>query len=298
MEGSIFDIQRFSLHDGPGIRTTVFMKGCPLRCSWCHNPESISPKPLLSFIPGKCIGCGTCFENCPAVAHENSDGQHVIDRSKCSVCGKCTEECYSKALETVGRTESVDEVMKEVLADKLFYENSEGGMTLSGGEPTQQFDFTLELLKRAKEEGLHTAVETCSFCKYEKLEHLAEYTDLFLCDFKETNPEKHKEFTGVDNNLIIENIIKLHDAGNKVLLRCPIIPTLNDRDEHFKGIADLYHKMPECEGVEIMPYHRLGEGKLHRLGDDLHGGGSYDTPEADTVSEWKGKLVQYGVKLL
>jgi len=295
--GNIFDIQRFSLHDGPGIRTTIFMKGCPLRCLWCHNPESISPAQLLSFISDKCIGCGWCFESCPQKLHTMENNKHFIDRKKCNVCGKCTEKCYANALELVGKEITVEEVMQEVLADKIFYENSGGGMTLSGGEPTMQPDFSLALLKSAKEEEIHTAVETSSFCKFELLQKFSEYTDLFLCDYKESNPQKHKEFTGVENTVIIENITKLYTLGKTIRLRCPIIPGLNEREEHFRGIAALFNEIPNCEGVEIMPYHRLGEGKKFRFSEDLPGGGSYETPAKETVEKWKEQLSALNVKI-
>ena len=210
--GTIFDIKGFALNDGPGIRTTVFMKGCPLDCLWCHNPESKSRKSELFFDSRKCVGCRSC-EVCPYGCHVFTDTEHIFNREKCIACGKCAAECYTDALELVGTEKSVEEIIAEVMKDEAFYENSGGGMTLSGGEPMFQFDFTYELLKRAKENGLHTCIETCGFAKWEQYEKIADLVDIFLFDYKETDPGKHKEFTGVTNELILENLKKHKNDG-------------------------------------------------------------------------------------
>ncbi len=296
--GVIFEIQRFSIHDGPGIRTTVFMKGCPLRCKWCHNPESMSKDLQLSFMPDKCIGCGFCFKHCKQDCHRMENGRHVLDRSNCIVCGSCTEECYAGALEMVGREITVEETIDEVMRDEPFYANSEGGMTLSGGEPLLQFDYSLACLKLAKERGLHNCMETCSHVAYERIEAVMPYVDLFLCDFKETDPEKHKAYTGVTNERIQANIRQLDKDGGKMLLRCPIIPGLNDRDDHFAGIAAFAKDLNNLQGVELMPYHRLGESKLDRMGMIGAERAESHAPSKEEIVGWAQKLADLSIDVI
>lgn len=293
VKGMVLEIQRFSIHDGPGIRTTVFLKGCPLQCKWCHNPESQSSKPILSFIESKCIGCGYCFEHCPNDAHKLLDGRHVIDRSTCTGCGQCTRKCYAKALELVGEQMSAEDVIEIVIRDKPFYGNSGGGLTVSGGEPAAQPLFTEKLLKLAKQSSLHTAVETCGYCKWSFLERIIPFTDIFLFDWKETDSQRHLEYCGVDNSLIRSNLEKLSEAGSEIVLRCPVIPSLNDRDEHFQGIAELYRNL-NISAVEIMPYHRLGESKYERFGLSNKTFVSQQ-PEEETVKSWLQGLKVLGV---
>ena len=201
----IFNIQRFSVNDGPGIRTNVFFKGCPLNCLWCHNPESKSTKPDLGFIASKCIGCGHCLTQCPGHCHTMENGEHVIDRSKCLACRACERFCAG-ALEIMGREMTVDEVLGEVMKDEIFYKTSNGGMTVSGGEPMIQFPFITELLRAAKEKGLTCCMETCGFAAWARFEEIMPYVDLFLYDIKETDPARHREYTGADNALILENL--------------------------------------------------------------------------------------------
>jgi pyruvate formate lyase activating enzyme len=298
MTGMIFDIQRFSIHDGPGIRTTVFFKGCPLNCLWCHNPESKTIRPQLSFKPELCIGCGACFQHCPRSVHRLEAEQHRLERDRCTACGVCTETCYAEALELVGRRVDAEDVIREVLKDKPFYETSGGGMTLSGGEPLMQLDFTLSLLQRAREEHLHTAIETCGYAAWEEIEPLLPLTDLFLYDIKETNPEKHRVFTGVSNERIRENLKKLHDAGSRIVVRLPLIPGLNDRESHFQGIAELARELKRVDGFDIMPYHRLGESKLARLGLTDTGRPDCEAPTPATVDAWADRLTALGVPML
>ncbi len=298
MRGRIFDIQRFSIHDGPGIRTLVFLKGCPLRCLWCHNPEGINPDPELSFIPEKCIGCGYCFRACPRHAHEMIDGSHVLDRSKCTVCGACTEECYAGALELIGREVSVEEVMREVLSDRPFYETSGGGMTLSGGEPLMQIDFTEALLAAAKDVHVHCCVETCGYADFTCFERIIRYVDLFLYDVKEIDDDRHIEFTGVPTGKIIENLRRLHDAGASIRVRVPVIPGYNDREDTFRGIADLVKGLPNLEGVELMPYHHLGSDKRRRLDIDDEMPSDIQTPDDATIASWIDAFERCGVTVL
>ena len=245
MDGMVFNIQRFCTNDGPGIRTVVFMKGCLLRCIWCHNPESQGFDSELMFYRHKCTGCGRC------VGKAESDLDFV---------------CYHKAKEWCGKPMSSEKVLEEVLRDRLYYENSGGGMTLSGGEPLAQFEYALEILRRAKEAGIHTAVETCGFLTGEKLERAAEFVDLFLYDIKETDPILHEKYTGASNELILQNLDLLDRLSKEVVLRCPIVPGCNDREEHYRKIAELANIHSNVIRIEVEPYHQLGEEKYVALG--------------------------------
>lgn len=268
VKGTVFNIQKFSVNDGPGIRTTVFLKGCPLRCLWCHNPESKSAKPEIFFDARKCIGCGRCMAECEQGCHRFENNEHIFDRNLCKACGKCAGACVAQSLETAGSEKTVAEVMAEVIKDKAFYDNSGGGLTISGGEPMFQFEFTYELLKAAKAQGLHTCMETCGYAREEDYRKVAELVDIFLFDYKETDPLKHKEFTGASNELILKNLKMLDELGAKTVLRCPIIPTLNDRDDHFEGIAKTANSLKNIIEINIEPYHPLGSGKSEMLGVD------------------------------
>jgi len=284
--GLVFDIQKFSIHDGPGIRTTVFLKGCPLRCVWCHNPESKEMGIELSFLPEKCIGCGYCFRVCPNGCHVMQGNRHVLLRDRCEACGKCTEECYSQALELVGREMSVEEVVAEVLKDKPFYDTSGGGMTLSGGEPLAQFSFTESLLKRAKDEGLHTCIETSGQGKTEHLRALIPLVDIFLYDYKATDLEVHREFVGTDNRLILENLKMLDDEEVEIFLRCPMIPGINADEKHLQGIADVANRYPGIKQIDILPYHPLGISKSEKIGKEYPHGGDLVFVDEETADGW------------
>lgn len=286
MQGIVFNIQKFCINDGPGIRTNVFLKGCPLKCLWCHNPESQKVAEEISYIAHKCIGCGRCVAVCPEHAHSFVDGVHIFDRSKCKVCGKCAEECVAEALEKVGKPMTVDEVLEEVMKDKAFYDTSGGGMTVSGGEPTLQFDFVYALLKEAKARGLHTCIETCGFTSKDKIGKLAEVVDIFLYDWKVTETEKHRVCTGGTNSIIRENLQYVDSLGAASILRCPIIPSVNDTEDHFAGIAALADSLKHIQGVEIEPYHSLGNDKLERIGRTVAPEQKYEMPEKETVDQW------------
>lgn len=284
MKGTIFDIQRFCTNDGPGIRTTVFFKGCPLKCIWCHNPESQSAAFELAYNPEKCVNCGKCVDVCPNKCHTFENGLHYFDKSKCSGCGKCLTPLCS-ALSHYGSLKDTDEILKEVMRDKAFYDNSDGGITLSGGEPLAQPDFCAELLKKSKESGLHTCIETAGFTTKNTIEKVLKYVDIFLFDYKETNPEKHKEFIGQDNKIILENLNFINRSGGRIILRCPLIPGFNDREEHFLGIADIANKLDGITEVQIEPYHGLGSGKYTALGIDYLLKDK-KMPENDVVEKW------------
>jgi glycyl-radical enzyme activating protein len=296
--GMIFEIQRFSIHDGPGIRTTVFLKGCPLHCLWCHNPEGQSPNQQLSYLPAKCIACGSCAAACPYGAHRMVNGVHLFDRSLCQLDGACARECWPQALEMVGKQVTVEEVMAEVLRDLPFYQNSGGGITLSGGEPLAQLLFSRDLLGSARKYGLHTAVETCGFAPYGAFKEILSSVDLFLYDIKDMNNQRHMEFTGKPNTTILANLRQLHDAGAQIILRLPLIPGYNDQSDHFSALAELVKSLPHLAGVEIMPYHRLGSSKHERFGTVPTIPAEILAAEPSVVAEWVNTLAELGVTTL
>lgn len=267
--GLIFDIKRFAVHDGPGIRTTVFMKGCPLRCWWCHNPEGISPKNELMFFEYKCMRCRTCAGVCPAGAifFENEGGFPKIERNLCIGCGICADACPTNAMRLVGRVINVEElIIKELERDVLFYDKSGGGVTFSGGEPLAQPHFLKEALKRCKEHGFHTALDTSGFAPRDTFEEVMDYVDFFLFDLKLAKEEHHKKYTGVSNEPIRENLRLLDDAGKgkDVLLRLPVIPGITDTNENIEGLVEFASSLKDIRQIELLPFHDVSE-KYARL---------------------------------
>lgn len=267
--GLVFDIQRFAVHDGDGIRTLVFLKGCPLRCEWCQNPESMSPKPELMRIPHSCISCGKCRTNCPEqVIASGESGDTILERDRCSLCGNCVNICYAGSMTIVGRYLSVEEVMEEVERDRKFYAISGGGVTFSGGEPTMQGDFLRECLREAKKRKLHTAIETCGQSPWRTYNSLLPYLDLVLCDIKHMDSLRHKELTGFPNETILDNISRLNQAGIPLKVRLPMIPGANDDEANIEATARFVASLATAEGLDILPYHRLGEPKWEQLGKE------------------------------
>lgn len=252
-KGMIFDIQRFSVSDGPGIRTTVFFKGCNLKCVWCHNPESQSSASEMLFYKNKCVNCGKCKELC------------ANSLEKCSLCGKCVIECQAEARTIAGKEYTADEVVRELVKDKRLYENSGGGVTFSGGECMLQTDFLTELLKRCKEEGLHTALDTAGHIPFEYFERIMPYTDLFLYDVKCFDAEIHKRYTGVTNELILENLKKLLHLKTPIWVRIPIIPSVNDSIAEMKKIKSLFDLFGQPKKIELLPYHAIGNSKYEAM---------------------------------
>jgi pyruvate formate lyase activating enzyme len=263
--GIVFDIKKFSLHDGPGIRTTVFLKGCGLRCWWCHNPESQRPRPELILRLELCVQCGACGMTCPQEAITWDGERYVTDRSLCIECGECTAACYAEAREIVGREMTVDQVMADIMRDSAFYDESGGGVTFSGGEPLLQGDFLLALLKACKAQGLHTALDTCGYAPTFALNRVREQVDLFLYDLKLVDNNRHRQVTGVSNVPILDHLRLLAENGHRIILRVPIVPHVNDDDDNIRQIAALARAMPSIERIDILAYHRIGNNKYERL---------------------------------
>ena len=264
MNATVVDIKKFAIHDGDGIRTTLFLKGCPLKCVWCHNPESISFSPQLSYIEKKCIGCGECVSVCKVGAHGISTDGHTFDRTKCVSCGNCEEACLGEALKLYGRKMSVDELLPILLEDKSFYESSGGGVTLSGGECLMQPEFCAEILKKLKENGINTAVDTCGFVNKHSLDMVIPFTDVFLYDLKAIDEDVHKKCTGQTNKIILENLLYLDEKGAKIEVRYPYVPEMNA--DQCEKIADLLCKLKNLTKMRVLPYHSFAGSKYDAVG--------------------------------
>jgi pyruvate formate lyase activating enzyme len=276
----IFDIKRYAINDGPGIRIALYFKGCPLRCAWCHNPESQSPKVQKLYTANKCIGAQDCIENCPENALTLTPAGIETDYEKCTLCGKCAEVCPTKAIEMSGKMFQPENLMEIIERERVHFEHSKGGVTFSGGEPLMYPEFLLEMLKLCGEKGLHRVVDTCGFAPAKTLKKVAEHTDLFLYDLKLIHPVQHKKWTGKDNRLILENLKMLAESGANINIRIPLIKNVNTAKEELlqmaELIASLHGKKP---AVNILPYHNIASGKYKKLGME------YETFEMAEPSE-------------
>lgn len=287
--GVVFDVKRFSIHDGPGIRTTVFLKGCPLTCSWCHNPESQASAPELMLRQNRCIHCSACVDACARGAITWRDGAPHTDTDLCTLCGACVEVCYAEARQMVGQTMTVAEVMHRVERDVAFYDESGGGVTFSGGEPLLQADFLLALLEACQARGIHTAVDTSGFAPWEVLDRVRHQTDLFLYDLKCVDDAQHQQTTGVPNARILSNLRTLSQHGHEIVLRVPVVPGTNDDAATMDRIGALAASLPALRRVDLLPYHPTGSEKYRRMGRTYSLDG-VETPTEARMAEIAARL--------
>ncbi len=263
--GYIFDIKRYAIHDGPGIRTTVFFKGCPLRCQWCHNPEGIKTTLDIQYRQDKCSGCGECISYCPEKAISVYQGNRYVNSDKCKICGTCVENCAFEALEKVGNKITVTELIKEIEKDIIFFDESGGGVTFSGGEPMFQPFFLNELLTRCIEMDIHTVVDTSGYCSYNNFELINDKVHLFLYDLKLIDEKTHMRYAGVPNTLIQENLKKLINKRNNVVIRIPVIPGINNNKRNINKLAELLGDVDKIPDIHLLPYHTGGKEKFQRM---------------------------------
>lgn len=285
MIGNVFNIQRYCGNDGPGIRTNVFFKGCSMSCIWCHNPESKSINPEIMYNPDKCLSCGACVDACFKGCHSLTEGLHQFNRDMCNYCGACIKVCPG-ALDLVGKEITAEEVLDVVGKDCIFY-GKNGGMTVTGGEPFFQFDFLMELLRGAFKRGIGTCIETNGYTTKERILATVPFVDWYLFDYKETDPELHLRWTGVSNERILENLFLLNECGVKLILRCPIIPGYNDREDHLHAIGELTQRLKCIHRVDVEPYHPLGVSKSANLGID-YALSNLNFPEKSKIDDWLG----------
>lgn len=266
MQGSIFEIKRFAVHDGPGVRTTVFFKGCPLRCLWCHNPEGIGFGEELAYLPRRCVGCGECVSACPEGLHAMEDGAHTFSRAGCTLCFHCQQACMPGALKRYGTQYSAQELLALMLPDRDFYAQSGGGVTCSGGEPLSQAAFVAEFLAACKQHGLHTAVDTSGYAAWEAFEAVLPHTDLFLYDLKHMDDARHQELTGVSNRPILENARRLSALSAPIEVRVPVIPGLNDDADNIEKTGAFLLELASLTKARPLPYHALSGSKYQSIG--------------------------------
>ena len=297
MTGRVFDIKRYSIHDGPGIRTTVFLKGCSLRCLWCHNPESVDPGPELMHWPSRCVRCYSCVEACPkgAIA-KDADGAVIVDRAKCDLCGRCAEACLYDAMQIVGREMSIEDVLGEVEKDKVFYDQSGGGVTLSGGDPFVQSAFAEALLDGCRARGIRTAVDTAGFSRNGVLDRIASKADLILYDLKCMDDARHKELTGVSNVPIIENLKRLAAGRTEVWVRIPLVSGVNDDDDNIRRTIAFLSSLKTIRRVGILPYHAGGLEKARRIGRE-NNFRKFETPSEERIAAIEGAFREAGFEV-
>ncbi len=281
--GIIFNIQRYTVHDGPGIRTTVFLKGCSLRCGWCHNPESWREQPEIIFDSRKCLQCYQCISLCPHQAITIRNHYPYTEKQRCRACGSCITVCPGQAREFVGKAVTTHEVGQEIRKDLVFYQESGGGVTFSGGEPLMQIDFLEELLSSCQEEGIHTAVDTCGYAPWSHFERLIPLVDLWLYDLKVMDESRHLQYTGVSNQRILENLTSLTRKTDQITMRIPVIPGVTDSSDEAQQMATLAHTLG-IKKVSLLPFHRMGSEKYERLGMD-HKAAAFTVPSEEYISE-------------
>ena len=292
IKGLVFDIKKYAIHDGPGIRTTVFFKGCPLQCQWCHNPESWRDQAELGFRKSRCVGCGQCAEICPRDAISLVENRPVTDAQKCILCGRCVDICIAGARQIIGQDMTVSEVMAEVERDVIFYDQSGGGVTFSGGEPLMQPDFLQALLNQCQRLNIHTAVDTSCYAEPEIVEMVAKRTDLFLCDIKHMDNEMHERFTGVGNDLILDNIRYISQAGKKIVIRIPIIPGFNNDPANIEATGNFAASLQGVGRIDLLPFNRGGIEKSTRLIGEIKSM-SVETPDEGQMSLIAVNLSKY-----
>jgi pyruvate formate lyase activating enzyme len=295
--GMLFDIKRYAIHDGPGIRTTVFLKGCLLNCPWCHNPEGKVEEEEFMWWKEKCLGCRDCQNACTRKAISFSHDSMLLERAKCDLCGACTDACYSEALKLVGKKMTVAQVMKEIEKDVPFYEESKGGVTLSGGEPLLQPDFSLGVLKASRELGIHTAVDTCGHADWNVLSRMSEHVDLFLYDLKLIDDQKHTKFTGVSNELILENVTKLSRNGQRIIVRIPLVAGVNDDEKDVSELGKFVCSLEGVKDLSILPYHKAGIEKSRRLGRSMDLSITNHPPSPERLTEIVKELENFGLRV-
>jgi pyruvate formate lyase activating enzyme len=296
LNGLIFDIKRFAVHDGPGIRTTVFLKGCPLQCLWCHSPESQRPYPELMYYSNLCHHCNECVTICPTQA-QTTDTTHKIIQSRCTHCGRCATSCYPGALKLVGKSVGIDALLNELQKDATFYRQSQGGITLSGGEPTFQPQFTQALLKTCQDQYFHTAIETCGYTAWSIFQKILPYVNLILYDLKHLNRAKHIQYTGVPIDLILQNLRRLDQTDTNYVIRVPVIPTINDSPEVIKALSIFCGSLHHLKHVELLPYHRLGVSKYQHL-DRPYSLLDLNPPQDDVIIRMSEAFQDQGLKVI
>ena len=289
--GLVFNVQRCSVHDGPGIRTTVFLKGCPLSCTWCHNPEGIDGAPVFMISADRCLSCGSCTEACPVGEGGAAPVGEPWDRASCTRCGSCVEACPTDARELAGREYEVTELVDVLEQDRVFFDSSGGGVTFSGGEPLDQAGFLTDCLRECRRRGLHTAVDTCGLAPRDTLLGVAAFTDLVLFDLKHMDPDRHRDETGAGNRIILENLRALSEGGTEVWIRIPLIPGFNDDQENIDATGAFLEELPRRHRVYLLPFHNIAEGKITRLEEEASRP-DIQPPDAAALGNFAQQLMQ------